>query len=287
MRFNSAAQEKAYKSAMSHVFKAAAFDIDGTLAEFGQSVIPEYLQEKLASFPQNFPIAICSGRDTHSIIQKLSEIHALTEKYHKKSKFYIIAENGGEAYLHDFKTEKSTEIFKIYWPEKKMLKADLARRIQQILPFYARTIDRGLTIIVHFPRAFYFFTPLIKKLSKRTCNSLEKFFIKEKIHNDFSVQDSGIGCIILPQESGKGRAIAKLAKHLKIPLNDFLTVGDKPEAGGNDQDFLNGKNGIGFTVGNLTKNVYPLPVFDSCGRRLQGPKGTHELLCQIKCRLES
>ena len=107
---------------------------------------------------------------------------------------------------------------------------------------------------------------------------MRNLFKKMDLDEHFLIQDSGIGCLIIPAESGKGKAVKRWAKHLKIPLKDILVIGDQPLKGENDEEFLNGHFGTSFTVGHQSHNTYPLPVLDERGRKLRGPEGTEYLL---------
>ena len=119
-------------------------------------------------------------------------------------------------------------------------------------------------------------------MSKRSHGKLETLFHKNGWSDEFSIQDSGIGNVILPKESGKGNAMQRWAKILKLSVKDLLVVGDQPEEGGNDEDFISGRNGIGFSVGGSTPYIYPLSVLSEAGTRLLGPEGTTALLGQVR-----
>lgn len=276
MKFNSTEQEKAYHKAIKHNFKAAAFDIDGTLTKLAHTNIPKKLLLKLAEVAGKIPFMICSGRDIDHIKLKVTTIcsgHA--------HNFFIISENGGATYSYDCKKNSYTELFEIAWPE--IIKVeDLRLLLDRKLPWKIQVKSRKHSIVLYYPAIFYIFPPLIKSLSRFLAGSARRILKKEGYENYFDVEDSGIGTIIIPKDSGKGKAIKKISEHLKIPLRDFLVVGDMPEPGKNDAEFLSGKYGTAFSVGNQTHNIFPLPVYNNQGKKLKGPDGTLHLLNQIK-----
>ncbi len=282
MRFHSDAQEREYKKVMKRTFKAAAFDIDGTLTVLGRPGIPEYLEQAFAAMPADFPLAICSGRDLLHIQKKIIEIQHKSDYYRQKEEFFIFSENGCAGHLYDSKRKKFKELFSVKWPDKIILKEEMSRRLKSIFSWHKIMHIREASIVIRFPGILYIWPSLIKGISALTRRQTENYLKKNNLDKHFSVQDSGIGCIVIPQDAGKGRAVEKWSRHLKIPLNNILVVGDKPEKGGNDEEFLCGDYGVSFTVGKLTPNIYPLPVFDENGQRVTGPWGTYILLQRAK-----
>lgn len=282
MRFNSEAQEQEYKKVMKRTFRAAAFDIDGTLTEFGRPGIPEYLEEAFAALPSDFPLAICSGRDLKHIQKKILEIQHKSEYYRQKEEFFIFSENGCAGHVYDSKKQKFKELFCLSWPDEIILREEMSLALKSIFSWHKIIHIRDASLVIRFPSFFYIWPSFIRGVSAITRRQTESYLKKAKLDKYFSVQDSGIGCIIIPHEAGKGKSMKKWSEHLKIPLRDILVVGDKPEKGGNDEEFLNGDYGTSFTVGKLTHNIYPLPVFDENGRKIEGPLGTYNLLQQAK-----
>lgn len=272
MKFNSPEQEKAYHKAINHKFKAAAFDIDGTLTKLAHTTIPKKLLLKLGEVASQIPFMICSGRDIDHI--KLKVVTICGTRAHN---FFIVSENGGATYAYDCKKKSYKLIFEIPWPEIISVEK-LTRLLDKKLPWKIVVKAREHSIVLYYPALFYIFPALIRTLSKFLALSTRRILKKEGYENYFNVEDSGIGTIIIPKESGKGKAIKKLSQHLKIPLRNFLVVGDMPEPGKNDAEFLSGKYGTSFSVGNQTNNTFPLPVFNEHGKKLKGPEGTYCLL---------
>ncbi len=277
MKFNSTEQEKAYHKAINHKFKAAAFDIDGTLTKLAHTSIPNKLLLKLGEVAGKIPFMICSGRDIEHIKLKVTTI--CSQHAHN---FFVISENGGATHSYDCKKQKYTLLFDISWPDKIITVDELTHLLNKKLPWKILVSARKHSIVIYYPAIFYIFPPVIKSLSRFLAASTRRILKKEGIADHFSVEDSGIGTIIIPNESGKGKAIKKLSEHLKIPLRDFLVVGDMPEPGKNDAEMLSGKYGTAFSVGNQTPNIFPLPVYNSHGKKLRGPEGTLYLLNEIK-----
>lgn len=278
----SSAQTKAIKAAMKKKYRVAAFDIDGTLTHLAKFSIPGSLVHALANLPGHIPLVICTGRDVEHVQGKLAHIcDADPENHDHRSRWYIICENGGATYSFNCKDGEVKKIFEIKWPSKKITKDALEAFIKDKLGWHAHIVIREYSLVVRFPNLAYLFPKMVRKMSKRTAKELNKILTELKLDKDFSVQDSGIGNVIIPSESGKGKAVGRLAKKLKIPLKDVFVVGDQAGKGENDEEFLSGKFGTAFTVGKLTKKTFPLPVLDQWGKKLNGPEGTEFLLREI------
>ncbi len=283
MNFISTQQEKAFHSAMKKKFKAAAFDVDGTLTHLGKPNIKKGLVNTLAHLPSHVPLAICTGREVHHLQSRLAHIcETNVDGHNHRMRWTIFCENGSAGYTFDCKTQEYKKWFEIPWPEKEIKKTVLAAFITERLGWPARVVEREYSLVIRFPRFFYVFSRLVKRLSRKTNKRLNAILKELQLDHAFSAQDSGIGNIIIPHTSGKGKAIKLWAKRLKIPLQDILVVGDKAHAGGNDEEMLSGKFGTPFTVGSSTKNLHPFSVFDKRGRKLIGPDGTIELLSQVR-----
>ncbi len=275
MKFHSPEQEKAYHQALKHKFKAMAFDIDGTLTKLAKITIPSRLLIKLGEIARQIPFMICSGRDIDHIKNKAASINGGSKN------FFIISENGGATHSYDSKKNSYTELFNIPWPDKIITSQELTYLLDKKLPWKIQVKSRDHSIVLYYPPVFYVFPTLIVHLSKFLANATRRIIKKEGYENYFDVEDSGIGTIIIPRESGKGKAIKRLSQYLKIPLRDFLVVGDMPEPGKNDAEFLSGNYGTAFSVGNQTHNTFPLPVYNDHGKKLRGPEGTLYLLNEI------
>lgn len=283
MNFISAQQEKAFHSAMKKKFKAAAFDVDGTLTHLGKQTISKNLVNTLAHLPAHVPLAICTGREVQHLQARLAHIcETNVDSHDHRMRWTIFCENGSAGYTFDCKKKIYKKWFEIPWPAKEIKKDVLAAFITERISWPAVVIEREYSIVVRFPKFFYLSSRLVKRLSRKTNKRLNGLLKELQLDHAFSSQDSGIGNIIIPRQSGKGKAIKLWAKRLKIPLQDILVVGDKAHAGGNDEEMLSGKFGTPFTVGSSTKNLHPFPVIDKRGRKLIGPEGTLELLSQVR-----
>lgn len=294
MKFNSKGQENAYHKAIKRSFKAAAFDIDGTLTKLAKLHIPHKLLLKLGELAAKVPFIICSGRDIEHIKGKVKSICGAIESdsqildgaanlKRKKSlrKIYVVCENGGSAFRYDCKTNSYSPLFEIPWPDKIITVDELARLLDKKLPWKIQVKARKQSIVLYYPPFFYIFPLLIRHLSALLANSTRRILKKEGLADFFHIEDSGIGTVVIPKDSGKGKSIARISKLLKISLQDFLVVGDMPEEGKNDCEFLCGQYGTAFSVGKQTVNIFPLPVYGANGKKLVGPEGTYYLLNQL------
>lgn len=282
MNFLSLAQEKATRAALKRRYKAVAFDIDGTLTEISRWIIPETLCNTLNNLPQEVPLAFCTGRSIEHIKGKLAHIF----KYAKnpalqQKRWYILAENGGAGYSWNPRKKDYEKFLDVAWPNALITQDVLEAFIKDKLGWHVQIVCKEHSMVIRFHDWIYIIARIARKVSSRTAKQLEKLFKQMGIQKELLIQDSGIGNLIIPKASGKGKAVARWAKHLKIPLRDILVIGDQASPGENDEEFLCGRYGTAFTVGRQTTNVYPLPVLDDRGRKLWGPRGTEYLLREL------
>lgn len=282
MKFNSTTQEKAHKAAIKHKFKAIAFDIDGTITPFARFTIPDSLMKTINSIPTDVPLLLCTGRPFEYIKKKLNNIlkHAKDPEAARRQ-WSIIANNGSSAYVFDPQKNDYEQILSIPWPKERIEKETLEAFIKDRLGWHVVLDTRKYTMVVIFHKHFYLFPRLVRRLSVRLAGQLKKLFTEMDLHGELQIQNSGLGSLIIPVESGKGHAIKAWSKHAGISMKDILCIGDSPGPGENDEDFLSGDFGVSFSVGKQTKNTYPLPVLDEKGRKVWGPSGTEHLLKTI------
>ena len=282
MKFHSPAQEKALARALQKKYKAVAFDIDGTLTHFGRWVIPSSLRETLLSLPKTIPLAFCTGRSYDHIVKKLNHIcETAADPIAEHKRWYVLAENGGACYEYKSK-KKSHELFhEVHWPTQLISQEALAAQIKNKYGWHVQVVIRDHSLVVRYPDWLYLFPRSTRIISRHTASSFRRFFEKIGLDGHFQIQDSGIGLLVIPEKSGKGKAVRAWSRHLKIPLSQILVIGDQPLKGENDEEFLSGRFGTPFTVGHQGHNNFPLPVLDGNGRKLKGPAGTEFLLKRL------
>ena len=269
--------------ALKRKYRAVAFDLDGTLTEFSKFTITKEARKAIRKIPENVQLIVCTGRPLPYIKEKLKEIGLPFKRW------ILISNNGGVIYFPGTKG-KNPHDFQIWkefpWPDD-VSKEALKKAVHKNAPWYLspliRVHIRPYVMVILFPRFFYRFLPekVTKKWTQFFYRLAQKTIKTEALENKIHPLFSGLGSLFLPNEVDKGKALRKLAKHLKITPKDILCIGDTPEVGGNDHDFLMGKHGTSFTVGTHTERTYPLPVLDKTGKRLTGPKGTVELLNKL------
>ena len=282
MKFHSAAQEKAYNQAMTHKFKAIAFDIDGTLTPFSRFVIPDSLHQAMSELPEETQLILCTGRNLSFIKHKLDNIIKHFPNPEKaRKRWSIISDNGGAAYVYSPQKKDYKRIYEVPWPKKQIDMETLSAFIKERFGWHTVIVTRERTMVVVFPKYFYFFPRMVRRLSNRLARQLNNLLQQMELSATLKVQNSGLGSLIIPIESGKGFALKAWAKDQKISLKDVLCIGDSPGPGENDEDFLNGECGTAFSVGKQVHSVYPLPVLDARGRKLWGPPGTEVLLREL------
>jgi hydroxymethylpyrimidine pyrophosphatase-like HAD family hydrolase len=257
--------------------------VDGTLTKLSRFIIPSELSRTLANIPPNIPRALCTGRPLQHITTQLEHIcsHA-PDPAAEHARWWIFAENGGIGYRWNPRKKEYTPFYEIPWPSEKASQDALEAFIKDRLGWMVTVRLRPNSMVIRYPNWVYFFPRFTRAVSRHTYKRIHRLLQDMKLEHDFSVQDSGIGNILIPKESGKGHAMIRWTKELGIPLHDLLVVGDQPRPGENDEDFLSGQHGTSFSVGSLTQNLYPLPVLDHRARPLHGPQGTAALLRRVE-----
>lgn len=281
MKFNSKDQARAHEKAMKRDYKAVAFDVDGTITEFAKFSIPDYLLETMEKIPLDIQLVICTGRPLDFIKNKMDKICNFTQNpEEQRRRWWIVSENGGAGYYYDAQSEGYVQFYNIDWPEEvdvptlvAHLKDKLGRRIQ--------IFERNKTLIVIYRKWMYLFPRLVKLESARVTKIITTILKRRNWDGFLLAQNTGLGTVVLSKKSGKGQAIKRLARKLNVPMKQILCIGDNPQPGGNDEDFLSGQFGTPFSVGKIIKKTYPLPVLDERHVHLSGPKGTNELLEQV------
>lgn len=282
MKFLSAAQEKATAAALKHRYKAVAFDIDGTLTELSRWTIPDTLCAVLNNLPREVPLAFCTGRSMEHIQGKLTHIFKnASDSDLQRKRWHILAENGGAGYTWNTRKKDYDKFLDVIWPSAVITQEALAAFIKDKLGRLVIIINKEHSMVIRFHDWIYVFPRIARLFSRRTAKKLTHLFAQMDIKKEIIIQDSGIGNLLIPKESGKGKAIARWAKHLGISVKDILVIGDQARPGENDEEFLCGRYGTPFTVGRQTPNLYPLPVLDEKGRKLWGPRGTEWLLRKL------
>lgn len=273
---------KSLAAALKHSYKAAAFDVDGTLTPFARWIVPESLKDALRSIPIDIPLAICSGRTFDYAREKLQHIldgQFLDEA--QKRRWFLICENGGVLYRYNSRKKDYDRVFEVPWPDQELTQEVMEAFIRDKFGFHVQLLRRPHSFVVRFHDWLYVFPHLVSTVSHRTGNKIRTLFKKMGHDKHFMVEDSGIGNLIIPAASGKGKAVQKWAKHLGISTKDILVVGDQAQPGGNDAELLSGHFGVPFTVGKHSQPGHPFPVLDSKGRHLKGPEGTEVLLRKV------
>lgn len=220
-------------------YKAVMFDIDGTLTELGERVIPDFLVAKLNELTRSgVSCAVCSGRHhSESILDRL--------KVDSPEKWVLITENGAAGY--SFKNGSWNEFYRIPWPSGTILKDELADILQKRMTF-SRFFNNLSTII---------FRPDVPLEASATevatkCDeydSIVKKIFKEMNITGLHISNSRIGIIIGPENGDKDAGVLEFAKFLGISdTKEIVCIGDQPNKGYNDHYFLNGKYGTPFTV---------------------------------------
>lgn len=280
MNFLNTAQEIAWHRAVQQNYKAVAFDVDGTLTPFCSWVIPQSLRETLRALPADLSLALCSGRSFEYVQHVLDEIFEDEDKdaiEEQRKRWFLICENGGVGYVYNERTKDYEVFFEVPWPSH-LDQEGLEACIKDRFGWHVLFVTRVHSIVVRFHDWVYFFPRMVAWISKRTGVKIRRLFKKLGHDSFFKVEDSGVGNLVIPIQSGKAHAVSRWAKKLGLQFEEILVMGDQPGPGGNDEAFLSGGYGTAFTVGAQTSGIFPLPVLDAQHRKLHGPEATEQLL---------
>ncbi len=260
--------------------KAIAFDVDGTLTEFGAWSIPLELRKTLANLPIEIELALCSGRPLFRQKERLQEIlDASPNPEAQRHRWTLITDNGCTANRWNESIQDWSPLFELKWPEEKISKATLTQKIRRHLFNLMDVQERQFVVALLFPKWCYRWPKMVQMMSTPLHRRLKKLLTRLKLSHDFSAESSGLGSLIFPIEAGKGKAIKRWTQHLQISKEDTVCVGDRPDIDGNDREFLSGQFGHAFTVGHT--GLHAQAVLDAQNRPMKGPTATRHLLDQF------
>lgn len=280
-------QPLSFADALAQPYRAAMFDIDGTLTEMGESHVPQPLRHKLCEVSRAVPVAFCSGRKFDGILGKLEEILAEVspaERPALRRNWYFFLENGAIGVRYNAKEEQHERFYTFEWPESLIpimeMQSLVAREVSSLARAEVRRNEFNVGI---YPE---------KALAEITAVIASHLKLYLKTRSDwgiFHVVDSGVAVHVMPKFPDKDYGIVRFAEVLREErgvtfspeIREILVVGDQPGPGFNDERFLNGKNGTPFTVGRRLAGAFPLSV-EREGVPLNGPEGTLHLLNAIK-----
>ncbi len=282
MKFNSPAQQDAYEDALKSPYKAVFFDIDGTLTPFSRFLIPQSLIDTLVKIPKDVQLIVCSGRLLQYMQGKLDHIFNCSDDPEaERKRWHVIANNGSESYVYNAEKDQYDLIRRVPWPDHLVTKDALEAFIKDKLGWSVNIQIREYTLVALFHKWLYLFPSLVSLFADRMGRRMNTLLEHMGLTGKIRAVNSGLGILLVPEESGKGHAVHHMVEHLGLKKSEVLCVGDRPQPGGNDEDMLNGDCGIGFTVGHTTPNKYPLPVLNENHVRLKGPEGTEYLIKQL------
>jgi len=290
-------------------FKAAMFDFDGTITKIGveepdSRVVSEF--GRLLS--AGFSVAICTGRQLASFDKRFSiSLSYLKENFGEEvlKNFYYFGENGavGYKYAGDGGGEDGTSWKRFYlaeWPTE-VPKEKFEEGLVELLGDKAEFMTHLVPIVI---------APLGRmdmKIEDVYEKSNELYEIALKYMNEFEavgggratdylrIGNSGLGSLISPTDADKDSAIRifyDLLKDRGFEFSDecadggcreILVVGDSGFSGGNDYNFLNGKYGTAYSVGEEIDDgvEWPQQVKNKDGKVLLNSDGVFHLLKKI------
>src|SRR3989339_645646 len=272
-----------FRKSLGKEYVSVMFDIDGTLTEIGESKIPQSLAQNLADLSLKMPLAFVTGRTiSHTRDKILSQILALSSNPLKTQKnWYFICENGALGYFFDTRKKKYDLFYEIKWDmqrlDRKALKAELEHGLKKL----CESVEERHTQLLLRPTG----PGMTVAIAKKGAQILEKF----EYGDEFEILDSDLAVHISPKNANKDQGVKRLAEFLVAKrgidagrnAQKIVVIGDQPSIGKNDHALLKGKFGTPFTVGDISSEKWPLPIFDGKGNRLKGPKGTEWLVSAI------
>lgn len=275
-------------------FKAAMFDFDGTVTPEGVHYPDREMVGALVQLAGLMPVAFCTGRQLESF-----EEHAGSELISGLgNNLYLIAENGSVGYYFNAESGKFEEFYRVNWPSSFIDREELMEKLNTAVQEYGEVYHDAHRVIIVL-RTKQANMPVekrdikvINQLSGKIFEIVKKFLhdIDPEYENYIHVGNSGIGVVLCPANGDKDNGILEFGRYLNKnrgisfapEFRKIMVVGDRPEKGGNDHLFLNGKYGTPFTVGAVIgKNEFPKPVFDANGQRLLHDKGTLHLIRSV------
>ncbi|MDP4011790.1 MAG: hypothetical protein Q8P72_06220 [Candidatus Roizmanbacteria bacterium] len=277
-------------------FKAAMFDFDGTVTEKGSVAPSEEMAKVLFKLACQIPVAFCTGRqkssfEEHGLKIILSNLEVSTRQKFLKN-LYLIAENGSIGYAFDTEIDEYKEFYRVLWPEKFVERKWLMDKLAELTEGFGKVhYDKHEVVVVIGSRGHDEDIDIkdVYEISNRIYDIVIKLF-KEVSPNyeDFvNIGNSGIGVVIVPKNGDKDYGIFKFGELLKekremsfdAKLSEILVVGDNPQVGGNDHEFLKGTYGTPYNVGEHTLDEkLPLNVYDDNGQKLLHAPGTIHLI---------
>lgn len=247
---------KTYKEALAKKYKAAMFDIDGTLTEIGKGEIPEPLARKLAELSLEVPLAFATGRSLESFLPKLEQILKYSPDPEKsRINWHGIGENGALGYFYDPKTQDYKEFYRIEWPDDVINREELREKLVKRLGNLLHSTDLRVTQLLLRPRWDEGDT-VEDNIEPRTAEIkkiAEEVIAEYEGADQFDILDSSIAVHLSPKHANKDKGIIEFAKHLgiELPAREILIIGDQAGEGRNDHELLRGEYGTPFTAGDL------------------------------------
>ena len=278
--------------------QAVMFDFDGTITEPGDYQPHPDIIPWLVKLTHQMPISFCTGRQLESFEDHgLEYLMKAVEKSELESfleNLYLVAENGSIGYRFNTDLDRFEEYYKVAWPEEVVERADLMKKLDEYVSEYGEVYFKKHRVVV------------VMRTKEHTSGDIEAIhacsakifeltqqFMSEMVPNYedyFNIGNSGIGVIICPKDGDKSRGIKEFGRYLQEnegmklgpKLREIVCIGDRPEKGGNDHDFLKGEVGSPFTVGNIVENAeYPKPVLGLNGEQIKHYEGTIEMIKKI------
>lgn len=239
-------------------YKAVVFDFDGTITKKGVHYPSPEMVAVLAEVSQKVPIACCTGRQLESFLWHGLEFFEGVNL----ENLHLMAENGAVGYF--YQNGEFKEFYRSQWPEDFTPRADLMTRMNEVIKEFGSVYFEAHRIVVVLRTKLHNLpyekrdpdavAELSGKIYHLACEELAR--ISKDYEQFLHVGDSGIGVVIGPADGDKDFGVEKFGELLRErgvvlseDLREIMLIGDRPQVGGNDHYFLNGRVGTPFSVG--------------------------------------
>ncbi len=272
------------------------FDFDGTVTEKGSVAPSEEMAKILYKLAQEVPIAFCTGRQKSSFEEHGLKIILSNVEPSKRQKFlenlYLISENGSIGYAFNTDIDEYEEFYRVLWPENFVERKWLMDKLSVLTEGSGKVYYDKHEVVIVIGSRYHDEDKDIRDVyatSDKIYGIVVKFLkeVSENYEDFITVGNSGIGVVIMPKNGNKDKGIQMFGQLLKekngidfdSTLSEILVVGDNPQPGGNDHDFLKGTYGTPYNVGEyISDTKFPLNVYDKNGTKLLHATGTIRLI---------
>lgn len=272
-----------FRDRLTRSYVACMFDYDGTLVERGFSMpVPAYVPPVLRSVTQKAYMAVCSARPFENAVQHAQNLLGYDFES-VRHRWLWFCENGGVGYAYNTDSEQYEEFYRVAWPTHIMPRDKFENLVTSLYEKEVQEIDFHESIIIVRPKNL---ETMSAEAVWEECDRLEVMGLKllrdHGLEGEIRFGNSHLGVMFFNPTADKDRAVQEFGMYLKNhgvnidePYSEIACFGDQPGPHGNDEQFLSGRFGTPFTVGESISEKDALSsVCDSAGDVMYGPRAT-------------